>query len=487
MTLDRTARLLFRIARQVGVAGRASCHGSVARCQAVRCRKGNALRVDQPTSALSIASGGASGRPLRVGLLGMFGNGNFGNDGSLAGMLLLLRRDRPADRLVVFCTEPDAVAAAYGVEARPLRAVLPAGRIWRTADRALLSLPSKILGWAQAFNATRNLDVLLVPGTGILDDCGTGPQGMPYGLYRWFRSARLNGVNTAFVSIGAGPIHNRISRWLMTGAAAATDYRSYRERPAHEFMTRLGFDTRYDPVYPDLAFALDPPLTQAHREGPLVVGLGIMAYRGWSGHEVKGRQQFDRYVERTARLLSALIAQGYKVEILIGEAGDEKGVEAVLTRAASLIADEDMQRVAWQPQTSLEDVVRTASQADVVIASRFHNVVGALIAGTPAISLGYAVKNRAVLETFGLGDYCHEIETFEIEPVLRQVEQIASRRDVLSEAIRRKLGDVRRELDAQQADLILRLMRRRRPLRQRLRWPTSGARHAGSSLRWGRS
>ena len=51
----------------------------------------------------------------------------------------------------------------------------------------------------------RRFDVVIVPGTGILDDFGERPYGMPWDILRWCIGARLLGAKIAFVSIGAGP------------------------------------------------------------------------------------------------------------------------------------------------------------------------------------------------------------------------------------------------------------------------------------------
>ena len=56
-----------------------------------------------------------------MGLLGLFGQGNLGNDGSLEAMLAYLRERHPEAVLDVRCTEPDLVCARYGVAADRLR------------------------------------------------------------------------------------------------------------------------------------------------------------------------------------------------------------------------------------------------------------------------------------------------------------------------------------------------------------------------------
>ncbi|MEQ1712841.1 MAG: polysaccharide pyruvyl transferase family protein [Hyphomicrobium sp.] len=403
------------------------------------------------------------GSGVRVGLFGLFGAGNFGNDGSLEAMLQLLRRDTPGAELVAICAEPELVAATHRVSTLPLRVVMSGARWQRTLDRVLAGFVTKLVGWQQALAVTRQLDVLLIPGTGILDDFGTGPSGMPYGLFRWCLAARFNGVRIAFVSIGAGPIHNRISRWLMSSAAAMADYRSYREIPSRDFMQSLGFDVARDPLRPDLAFALAPaaPSTPAG-ERPPKIGLGIMTYRGWSGDSVAGQGQFDRYLDRMADLLVAIVEKGMHARLLIGETTDDLAVRAVLDRIEPRLTSARRQMIDWQAPRTLEDVISAASSTDVVVASRFHNIVAALIAGKSAISLGYASKNVALLEQFGLGAFCHEIEHFETQAVLEQIVRLVDERQVQGPRIAAAVASLRGQIDVQQAWLTEHVIQPRR-------------------------
>src|SRR5690606_2199071 len=119
---------------------------------------------------------------------------------------------------------------------------------------------------------------------------GGRPFGMPLALLAWCLVARLRGAWIAFVSIGAGPIHHPVSRWLMRSAVAMADYRSYRDAVSKEFMTRIGFDTRDDAVYPDIAFKLPAPASVRPQrpDGRLVVGVGVMTYQGWRDDPDRG-------------------------------------------------------------------------------------------------------------------------------------------------------------------------------------------------------
>ena len=133
----------------------------------------------------------------------------------------------------------------------------------------LLSAPRQLASLIRAIRHVRRLELLIVPGTGILDDFEGRPLGMPVAILAWCLAARLCGTRLAFVSIGAGPIEHPLSRWLMKTAAAMAHYRSYRDTVSKEFMESIGFDTRDDPIYPDIAFKLPGPCTQCASSRPI--------------------------------------------------------------------------------------------------------------------------------------------------------------------------------------------------------------------------
>ena len=108
----------------------------------------------------------------------------------------------------------------------------------RRARPRILKLPGKLAEFVEACWRVRKVDIMIIPGTGILDDFGERPLGMPFDIFKWCLAARIAGARIAFVSIGAGPIGHPLSRWLMTAAARLAHYRSYRDAISRDFMDR---------------------------------------------------------------------------------------------------------------------------------------------------------------------------------------------------------------------------------------------------------
>ena len=396
----------------------------------------------------------ATARAPSIALFGQFGSGNFGNDGSLEAMLLALKRLSPDAQLSCICANPEVVEERFGVPA-----VLMSDAHMHKPRRGgifakLRKLGAKLSDASFALRALRTIDLLLFPGTGILDDFGEQPQGMPLNIFTWCLAARMMGTKIAFVSIGAGPIDNHISRWLMKSAARLAHYRSYRDALSKDFLSGIGLDTSADKIYPDLAFGLPgPPQAPRQAGGRLVVAVGVMNYFGWYGFAKSGTAIHAQYIDKLAAFVAYLLDRGYAVQLVAGETSDAPIAENLLQRLRSsrpALADGDLTA---PPSSSLHDVMRQLAGTDLVVTTRYHNVVCALKLGKPTISLGYSKKNDVLMIDAGLADYCYNVETFDVAKLIAAFEQLCSHRDRLGDAARTFMTRVERKL-AEQNEFI---------------------------------
>jgi polysaccharide pyruvyl transferase WcaK-like protein len=420
-------------------------------------RNGDETRRTEPFGRSSDARSGVRGRRQVIGLLGRFGQGNFGNDGSLEAMVDFLRRARPQAELVCICSGRDVVERDFGLSTVPINWPRPANPTLRAIDAALLRAPSILHHLIQKIKNTRRMDAIIVPGTGILDDFGETPLGTPATLFLWCLAARLCGTKFAFVSIGAGPIHHPLSRRLFKAAARMAQYRSYRDPISKQFMDGIGFDTRNDPLFPDIAFALPRP--EIHDQPPagarpLRVGVGLMTYYGWRGDPVSGAQIHEKYMVQITRFVRWLLDSGHQVRLLMGDSGDKPVIERVLISVADGMPESLRGRLIAEDAQSLQDIMRQISDTDVVVATRFHNVVCALKMNRPTISLGYARKNDVLLADMGLGEFCQSIEQLDLDLLNKQFTKLVADREKYVKGIEAANAKYERELQ-RQGELLL--------------------------------
>jgi polysaccharide pyruvyl transferase WcaK-like protein len=300
---------------------------------------------------------------------------------------------------------------------------------------------------------------LIIPGTGILDDFQAGPLGMPLALFGWCLAARLCGTRIAFVSVGAGPIHHPLSRWLMKSAVAMAQYRSYRDTVSKTFMESIGFDTRDDAIYPDIAFKLPAPVSPVRSAaGSLTVGVGVMTYLGWERGSPRGPAIYAAYLEKITAFVLWLLDQGHRVRILMGDAADRDAVADVLSEVAAARPDLAQDRLIADPMRSLHDLMRQMAETDVIVATRYHNIVCALRLGKPLVSLGYAEKNDVLMTEMGVGRFCQHVERFDLDLLIEQFTQLVAERQRYEDGIRRANLSYQERLERQDSILASRLL-----------------------------
>jgi polysaccharide pyruvyl transferase WcaK-like protein len=352
------------------------------------------------------------------------------------------------------------VKQKFGIETLPIRHSAFLTGMPRKLNRCLLKIPGKLFDFAQALNVIRTADVMIIPGTGILDDFGERLLGMPFDIFNWCLAARIVGTRLAFVSIGAGPIGRPLNRLLMTAAARLAHYRSYRDTVSKTFMDSVGFDTTRDAIYPDIVFRLTAPsaMVPRHRSGALTVGVGVMTYRGWYDFAEEGQSIFDRYIGKLTQFVVYLLDNGYNVRLLTGETGDQTALDALLGEVRKVRPNLAEATLVAEPAHSLHDLMRQMSPTDIVVATRFHNIVCALKVGKPTISLGYAAKNDVLMAEMGLGDYCQHVERFDVKALIAQFCRLVATRHDHAQTIRKRNREFEAQLDRQGKNLLTTLL-----------------------------
>jgi polysaccharide pyruvyl transferase WcaK-like protein len=387
----------------------------------------------------------------RIGILGAFGTGNSGNEGTLTVMIGAARRLWPDADLVSICTQPDNVATDHGIPAIPLYAA-PRGNAFRLISKVLFKVPSALADFMRARSHAADLDLLLIPGTGVLDDYNTGPMGGPYHIFKWCLAARVCRTPIALVSVGAGPIVHRLSRWFLRRAAAMAVYRSYRDEASREFMSDLGLDTTRDDVYPDLAFSLPVPDVGPDDEAKATIGLGVMTYHGWQGGP-DGDKIYTDYVAKISRFAAGLLDQGFRIRLLMGDDVDLDAVKDVTSAIRIARPGAAPERIAFAPIRTLPELMDQIAGIEAIVASRFHNIVCALKLGRPAVSIGYSKKNDVLMEAMGLGAFCQRIEGMDVTLLERQFKTLMADRESYARQIEAVGSDFRWQLASQEAEL----------------------------------
>lgn len=302
-------------------------------------------------------------------------------------------------------------------------------------------------------------DQFIIVGTGAVDDMAVKhPWNAPYELYKWCKTAKMGGAQVIFLSVGVGPIVNRMSRFLMLKALRTADYRSYRETAAFNYLQGIGFDTSGDALYPDLVFSLPKeslPAAQQASSTARVVGLGLINYYGWRNDPRIGEAVYREYFSKITRFASWLFDQGHTIRIISGDATDQRPVQEFIDFLNREGKQEWREKLVAEEITTVNDLFRQIAQTDLVVASRFHNVLCSLMLERPVISLGYHEKNANLMAEMGLEDYDQRIEHFTFEKLIAQFECYTSNMEQSIQRIRSKNEHYRQMLDEQYRNILL--------------------------------
>jgi polysaccharide pyruvyl transferase WcaK-like protein len=317
----------------------------------------------------------------------------------------------------------------------------------------VIRIPLELLEWIKAFRLLKGTDMLIMTGTGMLSGFGIGPFDLHYEILKWSVVAKMRRSKLVFVSVGAGPLDHPLSRWIVKSAISLADYRSYRDRFSQQYLHSIGFNTSEDLVYPDLVFSFpraEMPSPPQRNGKPRVIGLGLMEYYGADCSPERGAHIYRQYVQTVARFATWLLEQGYSVRLLIGDLAYDTHVRSDVSR----ILDENgfnsgTAQIINEPIASAEELWAQLAQTDIVVATRFHNILLALMLNKPVLALAHHEKVRSLMTAVGLGEYCEDLGGVDVQRLRQQFSALAADAEVVRSSVKQRTEEYRSALDEQ--------------------------------------
>jgi len=397
------------------------------------------------------------GNGKRICLFGHFGSPNFGNEITLQAVLYHLACRLPKAEVACICTGPEELAATQKIKTIPIsRNFVESGkfhsRFARLLRKLFIGVPSEFCRWLDAFKTLKGVDMLIIPGTGLLTDAygllGWGP----YNLLKWSVMARLRRCQLLFLSVGAGPLYSVFGRCFVKTALSLANFRSYRDDASMDYLKGIGFPTNGDRVYPDLAFGIPEamlPQPAGKRSDRTVVGLGLMFYAGRYSVANPRAAIYEAYLKNLAVFARWLLAHDYDIRLVIGEVNDRIVSEEFKALLRNSAGDYDEKRVIDQPALSVEELLPQIAATDIVVATRFHNVLLAMVLNKPVISVSFHHKCASLMAEMGLAKYCHDINHLDADRLIEQFQDVEKNAATLKPLIRQKVEESRRALEDQ--------------------------------------
>jgi len=344
---------------------------------------------------------------LRIALFGQFGNGNLGNDASLLAAVDRLRgRDAEVD-LICLCNAPAEVERLYGLRATSIRRHTTK----ELSRRRILPvrLGRRILDFLRMYWLMRDVDLVMVPGTGLLEAGSKRAGSFVSTLLMTALTARIAGARVALVSIGVDLAARRSTNLVLRWTMRLAHYRSFRDPHSQRCAVRLGARPTLPNTYPDLVFGLELPTWPADQRNPGSVGVGVMDYQAaFFGDDPARRDAIaDDYLDSITSLVGWLLDRGNHVVLLTGARKDEAVAEEVISR---LPPDTGESRIQLARSKSIVELLGFMRQVDYLIATRYHNIVAAMLADKPVVSISYGPKNTELMIAMGLAEFDQAID-----------------------------------------------------------------------------
>ena len=245
------------------------------------------------------------------------------------------------------------------------------------------------------------------------------------------------------LDVGADSAANPLTRLLYVATARLATHSSYRDASSAAVMARAG---EPGAIAPDLAFAHPAPTLANPESGRVVVG--VMAYDGRGGDAKRGENVRRRYIATIADALAEVVKAGNHVVLVGGDRVDgdvAREVASAVRMSCPSLSDD---QVVVREPTTFATLTDEMSHADVVIASRFHNLICALRLGRPTVSVGYAGKSRNLMEAVGADGYCQKIDQLDSRTLVAQVETARRDADALSARIQHATSQYAHQVNA---------------------------------------
>ena len=398
------------------------------------------------------------GKGRKICFFGHFGALNFGNESTLQAILYHFRRLLADAEAACICTCPEAAAATHNIAAVPISSPVvklsnPRTRLARLLRTALIGAPSELWRYLRAFKTLKGTSMLIIAGTGLVTDAAGLRNWGPHSVFKWSLMAKLRRCKLLFVSVGVGPIYSPLGRWLVRSALSMADFRSYRDQPSLKYVERIGLCAKHDRVYPDLVFSLpEAVLPQNENRGGRrrVVGLGLMEYSGRYSVANPSLEIYTAYLESLVVFVKWLLARDYDIRFVIGDSGGDRPViEEFKTLLRTRLGTYDEERVIDEPIASAQRLLSQLAITDIVVATRFHNVLLAFLLNKPVIAISFHHKCASLMEQMGLSEYCHDINQMNAGRLIEQFQDLERNAEKLKPVIRQKVEQSRKALDEQ--------------------------------------
>jgi polysaccharide pyruvyl transferase WcaK-like protein len=346
----------------------------------------------------------------------------------------------------------------------------PASSGWRDTLKSIPGVRAAVLAARYVANGIRNVlreaawlvktwrfigrqDLILVAGSGQIDDTWGGALGQPYVLARWSILCRLRGRPFAIASVGATATRNRSSRALFGLALRNATYVSCRD-PASVAMVRELANGREPKLVYDLASTLPELVAARGGETPARrVGVSPIAFGRKGSWPAEARAVYDSYLRGLCELTTQLDRDGWEVVLFTTSGVDGRAVEDLL----HLLKQSSPQLATRLPvvkTTRFAELFDTLRGCSMVVASRLHGVILSHLLEKPVLAISFDPKVDAHMQQFEQQAFCVAISDAERADLNSRFAALSAAAPAVRATVRRARESFTADVDRQYDHLL---------------------------------
>jgi polysaccharide pyruvyl transferase WcaK-like protein len=107
-----------------------------------------------------------------------------------------------------------------------------------------------------------------------------------------------------------------------------------------------------------------------------------------------------------------------------------------------------------EPVLTVDQLLSQLAATDIVISSRFHNLVLALMLNKPVLALSFHQKLDSLMAGLGLADYCVPLRNLGVDMLIKHFVELERNAEKLKPDIKRKVEQYREVWDREYAAIF---------------------------------
>lgn len=400
---------------------------------------------------------------------------NSGDAGIVLAQIEFLRKASPQSEISLTSRTPELDRKFYqpmGIVVFP--PLIPAPSIYGSTGMKIRKCLGNLLDWRQKIQLVKKIkqcDLVISSGGGYFySNRRFLPGPMFFQNFLHLKLAIHFRKPVVLFPQSIGPFYNRVAPFFLKKVLSGDMVKRIfcREEKSLKILRDLlaGKNKKAD-VCPDMVFCLSGKGAWPGTAGQLNLPHPVVAMtvRFWNFPESVSKK--ERQTHKTAYLnafreVAEKIYRDLGGSVVIfpqvrgpGPIEDDRSVSwQLFASLGNRIQKNHLQFVDVPGQSSPLQILKIVSQVDLVIATRFHSALFAMIAGVPAITVSYQPKSQGIMDLLGLARLNLEISAVDSGKIFLLVEEVLKNHARIQMHLKEKVAELKVKIETKLLEVI---------------------------------